>query len=66
MKGDCKMEQQEFDKQQALRKYAQDKIDMLRHDFHIKLTYDEREHFRMLVDEYSIDRYARDIIMKKL
>ena len=46
--------------------YIRRKIDMLRSDFLIHLTYEERAHFWELTTEQDVDNYAHSIIMKKL
>ena len=59
------MKMPETEEQQEIREYADEKIRMLKEDFYVSVTPDEVDHFRMLVDKYAIDRYARDIIMTK-
>ena len=46
--------------------YIRRKIDMLRSDFLIHLTYEEKAHFWGLTTEQDVDNYAHSIIMKKL
>lgn len=46
--------------------YINDKIRMLENDFWIRLTKEEKAHFRSLKTECAVDQYAHDIIMKKL
>lgn len=46
--------------------YIKEKIRMLENDFYITLTAEEKAHFHNLESDYAVDRYARDILLKKL
>ena len=53
-------------KQVPLPVYIRRKIDMLRSDFLIHLTYEEKSRFYELKTEADVDNYAHSLIMKKL
>ena len=42
--------------------YCEAKIEMLRRDMGIRLTYEQKHHFRNLKTEIQIDNYARKVI----
>lgn len=49
-----------------LKEYIEYKIKILKKDFYLKLTDEEIEHFYTLNGAHAVDKYARDLIMKKL
>ncbi len=46
--------------------YIEQKIKMLKKDFHIRLTTTETEYMQTLTTEISVDNYARTLILTKL
>ena len=46
--------------------YIEQKIKMLKKDFHIRLTTTETKHMQNLTTEISVDNYARTLILTKL
>ena len=51
---------------QELKKFINEKIRMLRKDFKMKLTDEEKEHMRGLENEIQVDQYAHNLLMNKL
>ena len=46
--------------------YIEKKIKMLKNEFHIKLTEEEKEHFWSLQTENEVDNYAHKMFLKYL
>ena len=46
--------------------YIEQKIKMLKKDFHIRLTTTETKHMQNLTTEISVDNYVRTLISTKL
>lgn len=46
--------------------YVKEKIRMLKKEFCIPVTSEEKEHFYSLKNEIQVDNYVKTLIMKKL
>lgn len=49
-----------------LRNYIHQKIDMLTDEFYLRLTEAEEDHFYVLRSHDEVDKYAHDLLVKKL
>lgn len=54
------------EKEVPLDKYIQQKIDMIQHEFHLKISDSEWRALRSAKTKRQVDRVARDIFMDKL
>lgn len=52
-------------KTMSLDEYIEEKLRMLKKDFHMKLTKSEIEHMKGLKNDIQVDNYARDLFRKK-
>lgn len=50
----------------SLKDYIEDKLDMLKRDFRIKLNAYEEKRMRLCRTEMQVDSYAHSLIMQKL
>ena len=55
-----------FERQMTIEEYIEYKIKMLEDEFKITLTPDEKQHFHCLKTEREVDKFAWNIIDKKL
>ena len=56
----------EKEKQRALKVYIHEKIEMLEHEFYIRLSHQEYRHLLECKTENDVDRYARTLLKEKL
>lgn len=54
------------EKNVSLKKYIEQKIDMLEDEFLIQMSYLEKEHMASLTTYHQVDQYANDILRKGL
>ena len=55
-----------FNKSVPLSEYVDNKINMLKNEFYLKLTDDEVDHLNCLKSEYEVDAYAHKLLIEKL
>lgn len=51
---------------EELKKYIKTKLKMLKRDFRMQLTEEEKDYMYTLENEIQVDQYARRLIMTKL
>lgn len=55
-----------YEKATPLQNYIEEKLDMLKKDFRIKLNAYEEKRMRLCRTEMQVDSYAHSLIMQKL
>ena len=60
------MRKSHHERDKTLKEYIFEKLDMLKNDFCLKLTYEEEMHMCSLKTESEVDQYAHQLIRDKL